>query len=256
MCYSINCGQRRSLLPRSVGDAFFTASEISWTSFSQCGERERLWERGCNIPFFRTRNVRILQRVIISPEKYLTCKKTCYENSCVAQLCQRLFLIFAGGGWGSCNWSHIASKGMTVRVPSAPVLKALGFLFYDWPTSKSLLHFIVARFRRFFNVSSSILPFSSKFHRNIPMQLRMISDEDLPSWLKKEIGASIRRMKNRRNTLFASIPSWLIIMFAKSQLQRKLLASHWRQPFFSLNRIPMRAVTDWIFYYAIVFQLE
>lgn len=129
MCYSINCGQRRSLLPRSVGDAFFTASEISWTSFSQCGERERLWERGCNIPFFRTRNVRILQRVIISPEKYLTCKKTCYENSCVAQLCQRLFLIFAGGGWGSCNWSHIASKGMTVRVPSAPVLKALGSCF-------------------------------------------------------------------------------------------------------------------------------
>ena len=118
-----------------------------------------------------------------------------------------------------------------------PVLRALGFLFYDWPTSKSFRFF-------FFNVSSS--------SRTL---------------LKKEIGASIRRMKNRRNTFFAfslpqnttiiaSIPSWLIIMFPKSQLQRRLLASHWRPPFFSLNRIPMRAVTDWIFYYAIVFQLE
>lgn len=173
------------------------------------------------------------------------------ENLLWKQFCQRLFLIFAGGRWGSCNWSHIASKGMTVRVPSASVLKALGFLFYDWPTSKSLLHFIVARFRRFFNVSSSILPFSSKFHRSIPIQLRTMSDEDLPSYssrtlLKKEIGASIRRMKNRRNTFFAfslpqnttiivSIPSWLIIMFVKSQLQRKLLASHWRPPFFFLS---------------------
>lgn len=45
----------------SLGNAFFAASDISWTSFSQC--RERLWERGCNF-----------SRIILTPQDNLLWK--------------------------------------------------------------------------------------------------------------------------------------------------------------------------------------